>query len=88
MVLADTAEQYEKRVRVEGVKTGRVSALDLPGQIQQALAIGILSETEAAVLRDYDRRVMELIHVDDFTTEEMAAGEASSELRPMRIGVA
>jgi acyl-CoA dehydrogenase len=88
LVLADTAEQYEKRVRVEGVKTGRVTALDLPGQIQQSLAAGILSETEAAVLRDYDRRVMELIHVDDFTTEEMAAGEIEREVRPMRVGVA
>ena len=75
LVLADTAEPLEKRVRVEGVKTGRITALDLPGQIQQALAAGILSETEAAMLRDYDRRVMDIIHVDDFTTEEMAAGE-------------
>ena len=88
LVLADTAEQYEKRVRVDGVKTGRVTALDLPGQIQQSLAAGILSETEAAVLRDYDRRVMELIHVDDFTTEEMAAGEIREEVRPIRVGVA
>jgi acyl-CoA dehydrogenase len=75
LVLADAAEPLEKRVRVEGVKTGRVTALDFPGQVQQALAAGILTETEAAMLRDYDRRVMEIIHVDDFTTEEMAAGE-------------
>ena len=27
------------------------------------------------MLRDYDRRVMEIIHVDDFATDEMAAGE-------------
>ncbi len=79
MALAETAESYEKRVRVEGVKTGKITALDLPGQIQQALEQGILSETEAAFLRDYDRRVMELIHVDDFTTEEMAAGQAEGD---------
>jgi len=78
LVLADTAEAYEKRVRVDGVKTGKVTALDLPGQIQQAVAVGILSETEAAFLRDYDRRVMDLIHVDDFTTEEMAAGVSTA----------
>jgi acyl-CoA dehydrogenase len=82
LVLADAAEPLEKRVRVEGVKTGRVTALDMPGQIQQALATGILTETEAAMLRDYDRRVMELIHVDDFTTEEMAAGEQPLDVRP------
>ena len=75
LVLADTAEPLEKRIRVEGVKTGKHHRARSPGQIQQALAAGILSETEAAMLRDYDRRVMEIIHVDDFTTEEMAAGE-------------
>jgi acyl-CoA dehydrogenase len=88
LVLADTAEPLEKRLRVEGVKTGRISALDLPGQIQQGLAAGILTETEAATLREYDRRVMDIIHVDDFTTEEMAAAQESEEemLRPVRVG--
>ena len=85
LVLADAAEPLEKRVRVEGVKTGRVTALDFPGQVQQALAAGILTETEAAMLRDYDRRVMELIHVDDFTTDEMAAGEQPVDVRPARV---
>jgi acyl-CoA dehydrogenase len=85
LVLADAAEPLDKRVRVEGVKTGRVTALDMPGQIQQALAAGILTETEAAMLRDYDRRVMEIIHVDDFTTEEMAAGEEPLDVRPARV---
>ena len=86
LVLADAAEPLEKRVRVEGVKTGRVTALDMPGQIQQSLAAGIITETEAAMLRDYDRRVMELIHVDDFTTEEMAAGEQSvDDVRQARV---
>jgi acyl-CoA dehydrogenase len=87
LVLADAAEPLEKRVRVEGVKTGRVTALDFPGQVQQALAAGILTETEAAMLRDYDRRVMEIIHVDDFTTEEMAAGEQPvDDVRQVRVG--
>jgi acyl-CoA dehydrogenase len=66
LLLAIQLEPLEKRLRVEGVKTGRITALDLPGRIQQALAAGIVSETEAAALRDYDRKVMDLIHVDDF----------------------
>ncbi|HEU4652900.1 MAG TPA: acyl-CoA dehydrogenase, partial [Steroidobacteraceae bacterium] len=88
MVLAETAEPLEKRLRVEGVKTGRITALDLPGQIQQGLAIGLLTQTEAATLRDYDRRVMDIIHVDDFTTEEMAAEHEPAEetLRAVRVG--
>lgn len=76
---ADGAEPLERRVRVEGVKTGRVTALELPDQIRQALAAGILSETEAAILQDHDRRVMEIIKVDDFATEEIAVHPPSDE---------
>jgi acyl-CoA dehydrogenase len=71
--LAETLEPLEKRIRVEGVKTGRITALDLPGQVQQALALGLISETEAAALREYDRKVMHLIHVDDFAQHELGA---------------
>jgi acyl-CoA dehydrogenase len=71
LVLSQIAEPIEKRIRVEGVKTGKISALDLPGQIAQALAAGIISETEAATLRDYDRKVMDLINVDDFAPNEL-----------------
>jgi acyl-CoA dehydrogenase len=88
LVLADTAEPLEKRLRVDGVKTGRITALDLPGQIQQALAAGILSETEAAMLRDYDRRVMDIVHVDDFASEDLAAAAVPNDARSARVGVA
>jgi acyl-CoA dehydrogenase len=71
LTLSLTAEPIEKRIRVEGVKTGKITALDLPGQISQAVAEGIITETEAAFLRDYDRKVMELINVDDFASHEL-----------------
>jgi acyl-CoA dehydrogenase len=71
MVLAGELEPLVKRIRVEGVKTGKVTALDLPGQIQQAQSLGIVSETEAAALREYDRKTMDLINVDDFASEEL-----------------
>ena len=74
--LAIAAEPLEKKIRVEGVKTGRVTALDLPGQVREALAIGLITEAEAAQLREYDRKVMEIIHVDDFESHELAAGGA------------
>jgi acyl-CoA dehydrogenase len=70
LLLAVQLEPLEKRIRVEGVKTGRVTALDLPGRIQQALAAGILSETEAAALREFDRKTMDIINVDDFDAHE------------------
>jgi acyl-CoA dehydrogenase len=71
--LAPVCESIDKRIRIEGVKTGRVTALDAPGQILQALAAGIISETEAAALQDYDAKVMEIINVDDFAPHELAA---------------
>jgi acyl-CoA dehydrogenase len=38
LILSTMAEGLEKRIRVEGVKTGRVTALDLPGQISAGRA--------------------------------------------------
>ena len=81
MLLAEQLEPLEKRLRVEGVKTGKVTALDLPGRVQQGLACGILTPAEAAALRDYDRRVMEIINVDDFEPHELAA-EVPATLTP------
>ena len=74
---APNAELIEKKLRVEGVKTGRVSALDLPGQIEQGLALGILSATEAAMLNDYDAQVMDIINVDEFAPHELGTGSES-----------
>jgi acyl-CoA dehydrogenase len=85
--LSQGAEPIEKRIRVEGVKTGRVTALDVPGQINQALAAGIISETEAAQLRDYDRKVMELIHVDDFAPHELGTMAAAPPREAVPQGV-
>jgi acyl-CoA dehydrogenase len=72
--LAQQVEPIERRLRVEGVKTGRVKALDAPGQVAEALALGLLSSEEAGLLLDYDRRIMNIIHVDDFAPEELPAG--------------
>ena len=71
LVMAEGAEALDKRIRVEGVKTGRVSALDLPGRIEQALQVGIIDATEAAYLRDYDAKVLALVQVDDFASHEL-----------------
>ena len=71
--LAVAAEPLEKKIRVDGVKTGRVSALDLPHQIREALAAGVISEAEATLLREYDRKVMAIIDVDDFDPRELGA---------------
>jgi acyl-CoA dehydrogenase len=72
--MSEKAELLEKKIRVEGVKTGRITALDLPGQIHAAQTLGLLSADEARWLLEYDSLVMDLIHVDDFSTNEIAAG--------------
>jgi acyl-CoA dehydrogenase len=71
--LSAAAEEVEKKLRISGVKMKLISALDLPGQIEQGLALGIISGAEAAALRDYDRQVMDIINVDEFSSDELAA---------------
>jgi acyl-CoA dehydrogenase len=82
LLLAEAVEPLEKRIRVDGVKTGKVTALDLPGQIQQSLAGGLLSDSEAAALREYDRKIMDLINVDDFAPREIAMGAQQPQPQP------
>jgi acyl-CoA dehydrogenase len=74
LVLSAAAEPLEKRIRVDGVKTGRITALDLPGQITQAATLRIINEAEAALLRDYDAKVQDIINVDDFAPHELGVG--------------
>jgi acyl-CoA dehydrogenase len=74
--LADAAEPLEKRLRVEGQKAGRLTALDLEHQIEEGRVLGILSDEEARLLADYDRKVMQIINVDDFDAHELGANPA------------
>jgi acyl-CoA dehydrogenase len=79
--LAAAAESIEQRIRVEGVRTGKVTALDLPGRIAQAREAAILSQAEAARLAEYDLKVMALIDVDDFDPGEIGT-QAQSRTEP------
>ena len=56
--VSDEPARY--KLRVEGVKTGRIKALDMPGQIAEGAALGILTEAEAALLLDEYLDVSEL----------------------------
>jgi acyl-CoA dehydrogenase len=74
LLLADAAEVLEKRIRDQGVKTGRVTALDLPGRIVQAVAAGLLTTAEGEQLSEFDRKVMQILRVDDFAPHELIPG--------------
>jgi acyl-CoA dehydrogenase len=69
--MSERAEELEKRIRVEGIKTGRIHALDLPRQIVEARDIQLLTPAEADWLLEYDRKVMDIINVDDFAPHEL-----------------
>jgi acyl-CoA dehydrogenase len=74
--LAVQVEPVDRRLRVEGIKTGRIKSLDTASQIAEGRSLGILTEEEAALLLDYDRRIMHIINVDDFAPNELPAGSA------------
>ena len=76
--LAVQAEPVERKLRVEGIKSGRVRALDVQGQVAEARGLGILSAEEAALLLDYDAKIMHIINVDDFAPAELPAGQHHS----------
>ena len=75
LLLAAKVEPIERRLRVDGVKTGRIRSLGVAAQVAEGRAIGLLSEEEAGLLLDYDRRIMDIIHVDDFAPSELPAGQ-------------
>jgi acyl-CoA dehydrogenase len=71
MELSIEAAPLEKKLR-KGAKEGKIQALDIAGQLVEAVAAGILTEDEAEKLRRTDEKVMAIIHVDDFAPEELA----------------
>jgi acyl-CoA dehydrogenase len=75
----------EKKIR-RGVKEGKISAPDIRGQIDQALAEDILTAEEAERLREADARIMKVIAVDDFSSEELARVVAPAKSEP-RVAV-
>ncbi len=71
-------EPLERRLRVDGIRSGRITALDFPGQVRQAREIGLLGDDEAMQLLEHDRRIMAIIHVDDFDPRELGAAHVQS----------
>ena len=80
--LTESVKPLERKV-FNARREGRFVAEDTPSQINEAEQKGILTADEAAQLRDFDAKVMALIAVDDFSSEELAAsGESASDQRP------
>jgi acyl-CoA dehydrogenase len=64
-------EPLQKKLR-EAAKAGKVNAPDGRARIDAAEHAGVVSEDEAAQLRDYDERLMAIIKVDEFDFDDLA----------------
>ncbi len=71
LVLAETLAPLEKRLR-QAQKEGLIKSEYLGLQIDEALAAGVINDTEAAALHDYHDKVFDLLSVDDFAPEELS----------------
>ncbi len=78
--MAEDMVPLEKRLR-DAVKAGVIRDEEMPKQIDAAEREGVLTGDEAARLRVFDSKVMELIAVDDFDGAELAQ---KSPKRPRR----
>ena len=78
MEMAVAAAPVEKILR-KAVRDGKISSPHPLEQIEQAVAIGVLTKDQAQTLRQLDEAVMELVRVDDFESHEL--GTLTSELQ-------
>ncbi|MCC5867499.1 MAG: acyl-CoA dehydrogenase [Gammaproteobacteria bacterium] len=67
---AISVRDLERKV-FDAIRDGRITAEEVPSQINQAESLGVLTAEEAAKVRDFDSKVLELICVDDFAPEEL-----------------
>ena len=69
--MAEKVKPLERKV-FEARRAGQIEAGDTPGQIEEAENRGIITADEAAQIREFDAKVMSLIAVDDFSSEDLA----------------
>jgi acyl-CoA dehydrogenase len=71
----------ERRLR-QAHKEGLIRSDNLGGQIDEAEKAEVISKDEAASLRDYHRKVSDLLAVDDFDATELARESAAAPDKP------
>ena len=70
--LAEEVKPLERKV-FDAKRRGDLESDDTPGQIEEARKKGVISAEEAKQITAFDRKVMELIAVDDFAPEELTS---------------
>jgi acyl-CoA dehydrogenase len=76
--MAERVKPLERRV-FDARRAGHIASDDTPGQIDEAERKGIITAEEAAELRAFDARVMDLTGVDDFDPADLARVPADPE---------
>ncbi len=71
--LAEEVKPLERKV-FDAKRRGDLESDDTPGQIEEARKKGVISAEEAKQITAFDKKVMELIGVDDFAPEELTRG--------------
>jgi len=69
--LAEKVEPLERKV-VEAYKVGQIDSSDASDQIDEAERRGIITAEETIQIREFDQKIMNLIAVDDFSSEDLA----------------
>ena len=73
---AERVKPIERKI-FDARRAGRIKSEDVPGQIDEAERLGVISVDEAALVREFDREVMRLTGVDDFDRHELARSTAA-----------
>ena len=68
-----------KKIR-DAIKADKIEKALGKEQIELAQQAGVITDTEAQQLFDFDAELMEVIHVDHFETSEIAKGQQSAPL--------
>ena len=74
--MAENVKSLERRM-LDARRAGEILSEDVPGQIDEAERKGVLTADEAAAVRAFDDKVMELTGVDDFDASELGRTPAA-----------
>jgi acyl-CoA dehydrogenase len=69
------AEPIERKL-AKAQRSGQLTALDASSLLEEAVRAGVLTVAERDLLAEARRLTLEIITVDDFTSEELMAGQA------------
>jgi acyl-CoA dehydrogenase len=81
------AEPVERKF-LKALKAGQVKAHDYMAQLDEARSLGVISDTEHALLKHVREAGAEFIAVDDFSTDEMRAAAVRDKSKPRALHVA